>query len=33
MNAAFTLRAELKQAVTEETIVCRCEDVTWQKRA
>jgi NADPH-dependent 2,4-dienoyl-CoA reductase/sulfur reductase-like enzyme len=28
LERAFTLRQELKSAVTAETIVCRCEDVT-----
>lgn len=27
LNAAFDLREELRELATEETIVCRCEDV------
>lgn len=27
----FALRAELRELVTDETIVCRCEDVTWAR--
>ena len=29
LNRTFALRAELKQLATPETIVCRCEDVTF----
>ena len=31
LNRTFALRDELKQLVTPETIVCRCEDVTFQR--
>jgi NADPH-dependent 2,4-dienoyl-CoA reductase/sulfur reductase-like enzyme len=31
LNAAFILRPELKRLPTPETIVCRCEDVTFQE--
>jgi hypothetical protein len=29
MEGAFALRAELRDVVTPETIVCRCEDVAF----
>src|SRR5215472_3942994 len=28
LNAAFALRPELKSLATDDTLVCRCEDVT-----
>jgi NADPH-dependent 2,4-dienoyl-CoA reductase/sulfur reductase-like enzyme len=31
LNTAFALRPELKQLPTPETIVCRCEDVSFQE--
>jgi len=31
LNAAFTLRRELKTLVDEDTIICRCEDVTYSR--
>jgi NADPH-dependent 2,4-dienoyl-CoA reductase/sulfur reductase-like enzyme len=31
LNAAFALRSELKGLPADETIVCRCEDVTWKQ--
>jgi len=31
LNRTFALRVELKQLVTPETIVCRCEDVTFAR--
>ena len=31
LNRTFTLRAELKQLATPDTIVCRCEDVTFDR--
>jgi D-hydroxyproline dehydrogenase subunit alpha len=30
MNVAFALRNELRAMTTDSTIVCRCEDVSWQ---
>jgi len=29
MAQAFALREELRSMVTDETVICRCEDVTW----
>ena len=31
MHEAFQLRAELLALATDETLICRCEDVTWQE--
>jgi NADPH-dependent 2,4-dienoyl-CoA reductase/sulfur reductase-like enzyme len=31
LNRTFALRGELKQLATPETIVCRCEDVTFER--
>ena len=31
MHDAFQLRAELLALATDQTVICRCEDVTWQE--
>jgi D-hydroxyproline dehydrogenase subunit alpha len=31
MECAFALRSELRHLPLDDTIVCRCEDVTWQR--
>jgi D-hydroxyproline dehydrogenase subunit alpha len=31
LNSTFALRTELKQLPSDDTIVCRCEDVTWNE--
>ncbi len=31
LREAFSLRSELKTIVRDDTVVCRCEDVTWQQ--
>jgi NADPH-dependent 2,4-dienoyl-CoA reductase/sulfur reductase-like enzyme len=31
LNRAFQLRAELRMAVTPETIICRCEDIPYRR--
>ncbi len=31
LHQAFRLRAELRMLATDDTVVCRCEDVTWRQ--